>query len=53
MSDNKILIASLVMITAGCSMVYLPLGPIVLGALLLVFLFWSRMQPVPKESEDE
>jgi hypothetical protein len=47
MSENKILISGLALVTGGCSMAYLPLGPIVLGVLLLGMLFWSRLRAVP------
>ncbi len=41
-----VLLAGLVLVTVGFSMAWLPLGPIVLGSLLLGGLVWTRLRVV-------
>lgn len=41
-----VLLIGLALITAGCSLAWLPLGPIVLGTLLLGGLTWTRLRSV-------
>ena len=43
MTEDMILIASLTLITGGFALVWLPLGPLALGFLLLSFLIWGRL----------
>ncbi|MGD9644431.1 MAG: hypothetical protein AB7U73_01890 [Pirellulales bacterium] len=55
-----VLLAALALLTLGCSLAWLPLGPIVLGALLLCGLIWTRLHtprrpiavPVPDKPEE-
>lgn len=41
-----LLAASLYLLTWGCSMAWKPLGPIVLGSLLLTGVVWVRMRTI-------
>jgi len=43
-AESAILILALALVTLGCSLAWLPLGPTVLGLLLLAGLIWSRLR---------
>lgn len=50
-AEAKVAIAALALLTIGCSMAWLPLGPIVLGSLLLGGLVWVRLHSAPPEKK--
>ena len=53
--ETAILLVALSLLTAGFSMAWLPLGPIVLGSLLLCGLVWVRLYfpPAVKPESEE
>lgn len=52
--ESWLLVASLALLTVGFSLAWLPLGPIVLGSLLLGGLVWVRLYfPPVVEPESE
>lgn len=52
--EGAVLVLSLLLLTAGAAMAWMPLGPIVLGTLLLAGLVWTRLRPVvPRNPETE
>ncbi len=51
--ELSLLAVALLLLTAGFAMAWLPLGPIVLGGLLLTGLIWTRLRTVDKETTEE
>ncbi len=52
LTETRLLLFALFMVSGGCSMAWLPLGPIVLGSLLLAGLIWVRMRRMPAQENE-
>ena len=50
--QNMVLIASLTLITAGCTAIWWPLGPLSLGSLLLAGLVWKGIVERPRKDSE-